>query len=220
MLLQLVSSMPYRTTPLINGSFYHIYNRGVAKLPIFEQNHDYKRLLQTLDYYQIKGPKPRFSYLKRRKTFNPDKSKKIVEIIAYCLMPNHFHLLIKQLEEGGITEFVRKFSDSYTKYYNIKYNRVGPLLQGEFKATLIESDEQLVHLIRYIHLNPIVANLTTDLMKYPWSSHQEYLKNSPTICNNHQIASFFKTSEDYSKFLLDQIDYGKQLESLKHQTFE
>lgn len=212
--------MPYRTTPLVNGSFYHIYNRGVAKLPIFEQKQDFKRFLATLSYYQIKGPKPRFSYLLRKKNIHLDKSKKIIEIVAYCLMPNHFHLLIKQTEEGGITEFVRKFSDSYTKYYNIKYNRVGPLFQGEFKSVLVQTDEQLIHLLRYIHLNPVVAGLTDNLISYSWSSHKEYLNNSEVLCNIQPILPYFKTQNSYEDFLLDQIDYGKQVELIKHQTFE
>lgn len=212
--------MPYRTTQLVNDNFYHVYNRGVAKLPIFSNKSDYQRFLETITYYQIKGPKPRFSYLIRKKFLDFNKSQKIVEIIAYCLMPNHFHLLVKQCGEGGITEFARKFSDSYTKYYNIKYKRVGPLFQGEFKAILIQSDEQLVHLMRYIHLNPLVGNLTKDLLNYPWSSHFEYLNNAQKICNKQPINSFFKTVDDYKSFLIDHAGYAKQLDYIKHQTLE
>lgn len=212
--------MPYRTTPLANEHIYHIYNRGVAKQPIFTEKRDFQRFLDTVNYYQHKGPKPRFSYLRRKKFHQLDKSKKIVEILGYCLMPNHFHLLIKQIEEGGITEFARKFGDSYTKYYNIKHNRVGHLFQGEFKAVLVQTDDQLIHLLRYIHLNPIVAGLTDDLINYPWSSHQEYLNKSEILCNIQPILPFFKTEQSYKKFLLDHLDYGKQLELIKHQTFE
>src|SRR3989344_517839 len=116
--------MPTRTTPLVNEQIYHIYNRGVEKRRIFENRRTYKRFLQTINYYQYEGPKPKFSSFIKFKLFKPDPNKKIVDIIAYCLMPNHFHLLLRQVKEGGISEFIRKVSDSYTKYYNVKYDRV------------------------------------------------------------------------------------------------
>ena len=153
--------------------------------------------------------------------FKPDTDKKIVDIICYCLMPNHFHFLIKQLKDGGITEFISKLSNSYTKYYNVKYNRVGPLLQGEFKAVLIESDAQLIHVSRYIHLNPIASFLVKDLNEYRWSSYKEYVENDTNgICNKEAVLSFFKSPKDYEKFVLDQVDYAQRLEIIKHQLLD
>lgn len=213
--------MPYRIIQLENGFIYHIYNRGVAKLAIFEQSEDYKRFIKTLNYYQYDGPKPKFSHFPRfQKTFKLNYSNKIVEIHAYCLMPNHFHLLVKQIRDGGITEFVSKLSNSYTKYYNTKYKRVGPLLQGEFKAVLVESDEQLLHLSRYIHLNPLVSSLVKNLNQYPWSSYHEYIKGRTGICSKDTILPFFKSPKEYEKFVLDHADYAKQLYFIKHQLLE
>ena len=213
--------MPARLTPLINDQFYHIYNRGVEKRRIFENKRCYKRFIQTIQYYQLEGPKPKFSNFIKYKLFNLDPKKKIVEIISYCLMPNHFHLLLKQVKDGGISEFLRKISDSYTKYFNIKYERVGALLQGPFKAVLIESDEQLLHVSRYIHLNPIASFLIKDLNDYEWSSYKEYsMKTKEEVCSKEVIFNFFKLPGDYQKFVLDQVDYSQKLEIIKHQLID
>lgn len=212
--------MPSRIFPFANGYFYHVYNRGSEKRRIFESGRDYQRFLKTLQYYQFLGPKPKFSHFSQFQTFKPDPMKKIVDIICYCLMPNHFHLLLKQLADGGITEFVSKLSNSYTKYYNTKYNRVGPLFQGEFKSVLMESDEQLIHVSRYIHLNPLVSLLVKDLNDYKWSSYLEYIGLVDGFCSKEEILGFFKNQEQYEKFVLDQADYGLRLEQIKHQILE
>jgi len=213
--------MPSRIFPFVNGQYYHIYNRGVEKRVIFEKQWDYSRLIKTIKYYQLLGPKPKLSRFLMGSIFKPDTDKKIVDIICYCLMPNHFHFLLRQVQDGGISEFVSKLSNSYTKYYNVKYKRVGPLLQGEFKAVLIESDEQLVHVSRYIHLNPFASFLIKDLNEYRWSSYKEYIGNyKNVICNKEIILSFFKSTQDYEKFVLDQVAYAQELELIKHQLLD
>lgn len=212
--------MPYRITPFINEHYYHIYNRGSEKRPIFESRRDYQRFLKTLKYYQIDGPKPKFSHFPSLTVSELDSSKKMIEIIAYCLMPNHFHLLIKQIREKGITEFMSKFLNSYTKYYNTKYNRVGALLQGMFKAVLIENDEQLLHVSRYIHLNPVSSFLVKNLNQYEWSSYPEYMTRVKGICSKEEILGNFKNPHDYQQFVLDQVAYAQELESIKHQLID
>ena len=211
--------MPSRIFPFVNDYFYHIYNRGSEKRPIFHTRRDYQRFMKTLYYYQHLGPKPKFSHFSQFQTYKLDSSKKIVNITAYCLMPNHFHLLIKQVADGGITEFISKVSNSYTKYYNTKHNRIGPLFQGEFKAVMVEKDEQLLHLSRYIHLNPLVSLLVKNLDDYEWSSYKEYLGGSGISCKQ-EILSFFKDSRAYKQFILDQADYRMRLEQIKHQVLE
>lgn len=212
--------MPSRIHPLINGEYYHIFNRGVAKMEIFKNFYGFQRFLKTMIYYQILGPKPRFSL------FTPttnllDKNKKIIEIICYTLMPNHFHFLLKQLTDGGITEFISKLSNSYTKYFNTKNRRVGPLLQGEFKSVLIESNEQLLHLSRYIHLNPLVSGLVDNLEKHPYSSYFEYIGlYTQEICSKKIILDQFKSPKDYQKFVMDQESYGREIEIIKHKLLD
>lgn len=212
--------MPSRIVPFVNEYFYHIYNRGSEKRQIFGSRRDYQRFIKTINYYQFLGPKPKFSHYSEFQTFKPDPTKKIVDIICFCLMPNHFHFLLKQLIDGGITEFVSKVSNSYTKYYNTKYNRVGPLLQGEFKSVLVESGEQLIHLSRYIHLNPRVSLVTKDLDSYDWSSYREYTKEAGGFCRKQEVLSYFKNKGAYQQFVLDQVDYGERLEQIKHQVLE
>ena len=213
--------MPSRIFPFVNGQYYHIYNRGVEKRTIFENNRDYGRFLETMNYYQFSGPKPRFSKFLISQLFNPLINRKIVEIICYCLMPNHFHLLIKQSQDGGISEFLSKLSNSYTKYYNIKHSRVGPLLQGEFKAVMIESNEQLIHVSRYIHLNPLIAYIVKDLDFYQWSSYKDFVENSKNgTCAKDEIINFFKSPKDYRQFVLDQASYAQDLALIKHQLLE
>lgn len=212
--------MPSRKTPFVNNQFYHVFNRGVAQIPIFNEKRDYQRFTKTLLYYQILGPKPKFSH------FHPesnilDTSRRIVEMICYCLMPNHFHFLLQQTLDNGITEFVSKLSNSFTKYFNTKYNRVGPLLQGEFKSVHIETNEQLLHLSRYIHLNPLVGFVTKTLDNYQWSSYPEYAGEiKDNFCLKEIILGQFKSKEDYIQFVQDQEDYGKKLEMIKHELLD
>lgn len=215
-----MAEMPYRIIPFVTGEIYHIYNRGTEKRTIFEDRRDYQRFLKTLRYYQLQGPKPKLSHFFPYQNFKLNSANKIVEILAYCLMPNHFHLLIKQIKDGGITEFITKTSLSFTKYYNKKYTRVGPLLQGQFKAVLIESDEQLLHISRYIHLNPLASFLVGDLNWYEWSSYKEYATQTEGICSKEAIQNYFKFPREYQQFILDQADYAQQLEIIKHKTIE
>lgn len=212
--------MPSRIFPFVNGQFYHIYNRGTEKRRTFENRRDQNRFIQTMRYYQLAGPKPRFSNSFHNPYFKPALNKKIVEVICYCLMPNHFHFLIKQLRDGGITEFISKLTNSYTKYFNIKHKRVGPLFQGEFKAVLVESDEQFMHLSRYIHLNPYVSHIVKDLNLYEWSSYNEYVNNKKGFCSKEDILAFFKSPKRYTQFILDHADYAEKLELIKHQLIE
>ncbi len=212
--------MPSRTTPFVNGQYYHVYNRGTEKRPIFNNRADYNRFMKTMHYYQLEGPKPKLSNFFKYKLFEPNYNKKIVDITSYCLMPNHFHFLLKQLRDGGITEFVSKLSNSYTKCFNVKNKRIGPLFQGEFKSVIVQSDEQLLHVSRYIHLNPLVSYLVKDLDSYEWSSYLEYINGDKGLCAKEDILSFFKSHAKYKQFVLDQGDYGEKLELIKHQILE
>ncbi len=135
-------------------------------------------------------------------------------------MPNHFHLLIRQLKDKGITNFIGKVCNSYTKYFNIKYNRVGPLLQGEFKSVHIETNEQLIHLSRYIHLNPVVTGIVKKPESYEWSSYNEYLSRPQILCDCSIVLDQFESPQVYQKFVEGQIDYGISLEILKHQVLD
>jgi putative transposase len=131
-------------------------------------------------------------------------------------MPNHFHLLVKQVQENGISRLLSKLSNSYTRYFNVKHQRIGPLFQGSFKAIRIESEEQLNHLSRYIHLNPLIDYLVKDLRNYPYSSYPEYLGLSDfNLCTRKAIIESFKSVKDYEKFVLDQEGYAREIKRME-----
>lgn len=207
--------MPYRNTPLINGEYYHVFNKGIAGMPLFLNKSYYKRFIKSMLYYQVEGPKPKYSIFAPT-TNILDYDKKIIEIICFCLMPNHYHFLLKQIKDGGVSEFLRKLANSYAKYYNVRQSRNGSVFQGEFKAVLMENNEQLIHVSRYIHLNPLVAGLVDDLDNYQWSSYREYLDQDSTICSKSMILDQFKSIQDYKQFILNQAEYGRELEIIKH----
>ena len=178
-----------------------------------------KQKLRLSSYYDLST--------KEREAFQislTDKNKdKIVEILAYCLMPNHFHLILRQKQDNGISNFVANFSNSYTKYFNIKHKRPGSLFQGPFKAVHVETDEQLLHLSHYIHINPVSSGVIKPekLEEYFWSSFPEYLgKSQLAICDTNWLSGFFSTKKKYKQFVFDQIGYAQKLESIKHLALE
>ena len=173
-----------------NGEIYHVFNQGVERRPTFIDKREYDRALLTLNYYRnaeitaglaqiLRLDQEKRDFLFSRLT----DDKKLIEVLCYCFMPNHFHFLLKQLIDGGIQTFVSNFSNSYTRYFNTKRKRIGPLFQGAFKAVRIEDDEQLIHVSRYIHLNPVVSFLIkeSDLENYPYCSFQEYISSQGKI---------------------------------------
>lgn len=209
--------MPSRLYPFTTGYYYHVFNRGVEKRQIFINDSDYRRFLETVYYYQFNGPKPRLSTYKRFKIKDFENNPKIVEIICYCLMPNHFHLLIKQLEDDGIQKFISNVANSYTKYFNTKHTRVGHLFQGQTKSVFIESDEQLIHLSRYIHLNPYTSEITKDWSNFPYSSYQEFSPYRQTVlCNTDPILELFPSNEKYFEFIKDYEGYALDIAHFKH----
>lgn len=202
-----------RKVPIVTGHIYHIFNRGVNKGDIFFSQRDYQRFLEAANHYKTKSSK----FALRNYLYDPVSSERIVEVLAYCLMPNHFHFLIKQLADWGITSFIRHLANSYAHYVNLKYKRNGPLFEGRFKNVLIETDEQLIHVSRYIHLNPLVSGLVSDLNDYQWSSYSCYVTDHlDDLCSPEQSLGYFQSKEEYKKFVLDQADYGRELEKIKH----
>ena len=215
--------MAYRQAIFANNQFYHVYNRGVEKRATFMNKRDYSRFTQSFDYYRNKNQTIRFSFRNRPMLLKKDISSGnsfLVEIVSFCLMPNHFHLLLKQAADEGITKFLSKLSNSYTKYFNTKYQRVGPLFQGSFKAVRMESDEQLIHTCRYIHLNPLIDYLVKDLRAYPYSSYPEYLGLKNEFCQKESGMGSFSSPEEYEKFVLDQEDYGRSIKLIERTILE
>ncbi len=223
--------MPTRKVPIIPEEIYHIYNRSIARQPIFLTQKHYQRALEVIQFYQYSKPSIRFSYYNRLSVEQKNEfflnlvknNKKQIHIYTYCLMPNHFHFLLKEIEPNGISSFTGNIQNSYAKYFNIRRQRTGGLFQSMFKAVHIETDEQILHVMRYIHLNPLTSFVVKNikgLEQYRWSSFLEYITEKPFIIEHKFIKSFFRSTEDFKKFIFNQTDYQKQLADIKHLTFE
>lgn len=178
---------------------YHVYNCGVEKRITFTNDRDYQRFLEALTFY-LHNQKIPYSTLSRLSPAaqavyfhsNPPGSNGLrTYVLAYCLMPNHFHFILKQAKNDGIKHFISDITNSYTKYFNTKYERIGNLFQGTFKAKPIESEEALLQLSRYIHLNPSASSKVSwkrDLSKYPYSSYGNWVKRkSDSIVNIKKV---------------------------------
>lgn len=198
------------------NEYYHVFNRGVEKRKIFLDDQDYNIFLYYLFVY-FASPEDVFrKYPALPLRLQGKNLSKEIEIIAYCLMPNHFHFLIKQNSKDGVSKLLRQLANAYTKYFNSKYKRIGPLMQGRFKAARIKDENSLIHLSRYIHLNPIVANITESLKNYKWSSFPEYLGfNLGINCKREKTLLSFPSVKEYEKFVLDQVSYVKELKGIR-----
>jgi putative transposase len=175
---------------------YHIYNRGIEKRNIFIDDQDYKVFLHLLKRYLFPfddlGKVPPCQTERVRSCWESNLYKEI-QLWCFCLMPNHFHLLLKQFTEKAIIEFMRRLTNSYTRYFNEKYKRVGALFQGSYKAVLVENEFYLLHLSRYVHANPreLFKNIE-DFRKYSYSSYLNYLGDRHTKwVHPEEILSYF-----------------------------
>jgi len=168
--------MALRKTILATDEVYHVFNRSVRNIPIFRGKRDYYLFIETVEYYLQPKPPTRFAIYRIQKNKYPlDLKKKVVTIANFCLMPTHFHFTLKQEETNGIRQFIQRVSNSFAHYFNLKYHTRGPVFEGNFKAVRVENDEQLLHLSRYIHLNPVTAYLVENPEDYLFSSYLTYL---------------------------------------------
>lgn len=211
-----------RKTEFSEGEYYHIYNRGTDKRNIFADKKDYERFIYYLFFCNDSNPllNSQFHYRGLASIQNvKDERKTIVEVVCFCLMPNHFHLLLKQKTEKGIPIFMQKIGTGYTMYFNTKCERSGSLFQGTFKSKHITKDSYLAHLTRYIHLNPIeiiepdwkntmiVDKVKTHdyLLNYAWSSYADYVGYGrfQNVLSNSDIKDINIDSNSYKKFVTE-----------------
>ena len=237
-----------RKHPFIVGSVYHIYNRGVAKYPICKEEGDYWRFLQGLCLFNDTKSTNRVLWeLERQRgelnlrvlrdyVVDPKNERdKLVRILAYCVIDNHYHLLVEEIREGGASQFMHKLGMGYAKFFNEKYKRVGHLFQDRFKNILVDNDLYLQYLLVYINvLNPAnfvalnwkeegITNIEEVLRcakEYPWSSHQDYLglRNS-IILEKGIFDTLLSTPQAYSD-LVNVVLAGKKHKVIAHLTLE
>ena len=215
--------MSLRKVSFTKGEYYHIYNRGNSKQKIFHDEEDYLRFVSLL---YISNTNENFNLydLNRISNFNVyefEIKNQIVGIGAYCLMPNHFHILITEIKEGGISKFMQKLSTAYVMYYNQKYVRTGGLFEGKFKSIHVEDDIQMKYLFSYIHLNPIKLiqkdwkkegikdnKKSLDyLLNYSYSSYQDFLKQKRIQGKILSINNFPKYFSKKSQFIKEILEW-------------
>lgn len=201
----------------VENGIYHIYNRGVEKRTIFESGKDYIHFLFLLKSYLTDPDLLDFDTLPRHLRIKLADSTlyKRIKLLAFCLMPNHFHFIVQQTDARAVEELMRKISNGYVRYFNDKYKRVGTLFQGRYKAVLVTRDEQLMHLSRYIHGNPleILNNNFEKLEKYSFSSYPYYLGYKKALwLSIKEILSYFEKPRDYQDFIKEYFKREGEIE--------
>ena len=223
----------------INGEIYHIYNRGVEKRNIFLDNSDRFRFIHNLFEFNDTAPALNI-YYKNSYEVSPRKvpqkvRTQIVDILAFCMMDNHYHLLVRQRGDNGISKFMQKLGTGWTMYFNQKYQRTGALFQGLFKAVHVNKDEYFIHIPYYIHFNPLdfitpewrnrelkdYKKAIKYLENYRWSSHLDYcgIKNFPSVTNRELLIEFFGGPEEYKKTVLRWLE-ELDINSIEEMTLE
>jgi len=231
--------MPYRKEQFVNDGIYHIILRGLDDNLIFKDINDYYRGIFSI--YEFNNAKPieirkrrqaRRKEKKKEKSGDPlsavlDKRDKFVDVLCFCFMPNHIHLLLRQIRDGGITRFMRKLGAGYGRYFNTKYGRKGYVFQNRFRSVRIEDDNQLGVIFNYIHANPIsliepgfkergIRNLNKAakfLNGYKWSSYSDYIggKNFSSVTERNSMLEFLGGPKGCEKSLENWIEYKKAL---------
>lgn len=216
-----------RKEALANGQVYHVFTKSIAGYVIFNDQEEFNRMIEVIRYYHAEKPVIRFAKFQelsesKQRILNNQVTaeEESVETIAYCLMPTHLHLILKQTKDEGISKFMNNILNSYTRYFNKKHGRKGPLWESRFKNVLVKDDTQLLHLTRYVHLNPVTAFIVNDPKEWTNSSYQEYTGNSSerSFCRFTDIVDI--KAEDYTSFVTDRVGYQRELAQIKHLILE
>jgi len=185
--------VPRRKIDFVVGEYYHVYNRGNNRAEIFFDRDCYLFFLER---------------------FTEHVNSSFAAVVAYCLLPNHYHFLL-QLKSTEFSDAMQAFGTSYTKAVNKRFDRVGPLFQGRFQAIHVDRDEYLVHLSRYIHLNPVVAQLVKQPLHWEMSSYAEYMGcREGLFVVRDSILKHFDTADAYRRFV--EVDTSDAAISIEH----
>lgn len=211
----------------VENEFYHVYNRGVEKRVLFKDEHDYLRFIHDLFEFNDKNNSTNLSYRFKRKPTKVAEAESLycgellktrkprtllVDILVFTLMPNHFHLLLRERKKGGITKFMHKLGTGYALHFNQRYEREGRLFQGKFKAVHVNRETHFTHLPYYIHSNPLDLDQEDSdpvkfLNSYRWSSHLDYCgwNNFPSVTQRELLLDFFGGEEQYRKSMSEWV---------------
>lgn len=210
-----------KSIKFINGEYYHIYNRGTDKRTIFTDQYDFERFVQSMiEFNSVKSIGSLYEISFRDQLRGPTpKVKKLVNIICFCINPNHFHMILEQRVDGGISEFIKRLSGGYAGYFNNKYKRTGTLFQGRFKAKHVNSNEYFLHLGAYVNLNNRVHRIKGERFRSSWAEYTGESKKS--LCERDIILNQYKNIAEYKNFtessltdILERKDLRKEMEDL------
>lgn len=199
--------MPSRNTLKVDvpESYYHVYARGESQKDIFLEPSDYDYFIGLFARYLSNK-----QVLSKEGVPYPHYQESI-ELLAFCLPPNHFHLLIYQHEKGGMAKLMRSIMTSYSRYFNLKYKRTGSLFESRYKASRIDADNYLQHITRYIHLN------VRYWQRYPYSSYKHYMSSCPEWLQMKRVLDLFTDQEEYVTFHKDYEEHKALLDELKYE---
>jgi len=222
-----------RRIPFLEGEYYHIYNRGTDKRVIFNDDHDYRRFVALLYLCNSESSVNVSDELKKGRSFfelmDIERGENLVSIGAYCLMPNHFHILLTQNVENGISDFMKKVGTGYSMYFNKRNERSGALFEGRFKAKHVDDDNYLKYLYAYIHLNPIknmdnkwsegrISNVNKSkqyLSDYKYSSYSDYIggdRVESKILKPEAFPDYFSEKQEFEVFLEEWLNYEEDVD--------
>lgn len=203
-----------RELPILSDNYYHVYNRGSLKQVLFYDEADYARFLFLLMYLQspvvltqtnryIRNYLDKRTFEVKENDLNEIIKDRYVEVINFCIMPNHFHLTVKALADDGLSKYMHRVGNAYAKYFNKKYDKSGHVFQGNYKLKFIASDNQLAYLSAYIHRNPHeLKKWKGDCYFYPWSSYQDYRLNRwGSLLTSSEIVNSFGSYEEYQNYV-------------------
>jgi putative transposase len=193
------------------NTIYHVVNLGLEKKLIFIDKKDLDRFIQLIDYYRFENPSVRFSFRKRSTSALEENKQPLVTILCYTMMPDHFHLLLEEEREGSVSKFLSLVTNSYTKYFNARYKRSGPLFKGVFKREYIHTSDHLIQVAAYIHTEPVKKGIIENIKKFPFSSYLEYIGVKQGFCSIQPLMEHFATVQEYENSIMQQL--SKTVES-------
>ena len=205
-----------RKNPLITGSYYHVYNRGVDKRDIFMNKADLDRFALSVKEFNTIKPIGSIKDLMIERLSDvqrPKDQKPLVSIVCYCFNPNHFHFIIKQETDGGISEFFKRLLGGYTKYFNLIHDRTGALFQGRFKSHLIEDDAYFLKIRPYTHLNYMMHQIPKEKSHLILSSEKEYDTNNFDLVSEkeaRELLEFYGDNKSFKKECMDVISFLRE----------
>ncbi|HOL36027.1 MAG TPA: transposase [bacterium] len=219
--------MAKRELEIVCGNCYHVFNIAVNGARVFQQPSHYERFIRLIQYYR-KDMFWKYTRFESLKSYSPEvvlsqtNAEKLVDIIAYCIMPNHFHIILKQVSDGGVAKFMAKITHSYAKFFNRRKKKIGPVWAGRYRCSKIETKNEFLCISRHLHMEPVFVGLVKTPGQWQYSSFNEYINRKTgdkmKICTFDGYIDI--NSKEYAKFVKDKDNYTKTFDTISGLIFE